>query len=81
VLAYGTQVDRVEKITPIGPTLVTDKAEQMSERVEGYLREALCIVIVQLLQNRKTLNDKHIHALRLLKKSLPATEVIDAEDA
>jgi len=81
VLAYGKQVDRVEKITPIGPTLVTDKAEQMSERVEGYLREALCIVIVQLLQNRKTLNDKQIHALRLLKKSLPATEVIDAEDA
>jgi hypothetical protein len=27
------------------------------------------------------LNDKQIHALRLLKKSLPATEVIDAEDA
>ena len=45
------------------------------------LREALCIVIVQLLQNRKSLNDKQLHALRLLKKSLPATEVIDAEDA
>jgi hypothetical protein len=80
VNAYGKQVDTVENITAIGPTLVTDKAEQMSERVEGYLRDSMCVVIGQLLHNHKALNDKQIHALRLLKKSLPATQIVDAED-
>ena len=80
VNAYGKRVDLVSNVTEIGPTLVTNKAEARAGRVEGYLREALCVVVTQLLQNRKALNDKQLHALRQLKKSLPAGTVVDAEE-
>jgi hypothetical protein len=79
VNAYGKQIETVSQYIEIGPTLVTDKAETMAERVEGYLREALCVVISQLLNSREFLNAKQKHALCLLQKSLFATEDVDAE--
>ena len=81
VNAYGKQVALVTSSKAIGPTLMTDKAEEMAERVEGYLRDSLCAVISQLLDNRKTLSAQQKKALLLLHKSLPATEVVDAENA
>jgi hypothetical protein len=80
VNSYGKQIETVSQYIEIGPTLVIDKAETMAERVEGYLREALCVVISQLLDSRKSLNPKQKHALRSLLKSLPSTEIVDAED-
>lgn len=79
VNAYGQRVERVLETREIGATLVTQNAEAMAERVEGYLCDALCVVISQLLQKRKTLNPKQKHALRLLLELLPA-EAPDAEE-
>lgn len=81
VNAYGKQIETVSECIKIGFTLVTDKAETMAGRVEGYLRQALSTVTSQLLDSRKSLNSKQKHALRSLQKSLPSTETIDAEDA
>lgn len=81
VNAHGKQVEFVTDSTEIGPTLVTDNAEAMAERVEGYLRDSLCTVISQLLEDRTNLNAQQKKALRLLQKWLPATEIVPAEDA
>lgn len=81
VSGYGNQMAPAYQDFEIGPTLVTDNAESMAERVEGYLRDAMCAVISDLLGSPKSLNAKQRHALRSLQKSLPATEIVDAEDA
>lgn len=80
VNAYGNQVETVSQYIDIGPTLVTDKAETMAERVEVYLQKALCVVISQLLASGKSLNVKQKHALRVLLNSLSATDAVEAED-
>jgi hypothetical protein len=81
VNAYGKKISSVFSADEIGHTLVTDKAESYSERVESYLQEFLLKVITEVLDAKAGLNAKQKKAMRLLKKSLYTEEAPELADA
>lgn len=77
---YGGNIANIPFEKNVAYSLVTDKAETSSSKVEVHLRKGLHTVISQALKSKAQLHAKQTKALQLLERSLASNQKIELKE-